>query len=262
MPKAGLFIIDEKHLLGQLESWLKDVTHVLRNVKGDSLKVKRCAPCLCLLNSAKCADPQQFKPTICYSTLRERSFHFLGGGRGWKTFWQNNLALLLAEKIIWPSLFVEKIFLLWYVAKNIIYRIDRGTETAVYQAWLLKKIWFSILCEKKIWFQMVCENISSFNINRKKKSAEKKSSTPLPQIMKWSLPYTHCWKMVTWFTFTDVSTHTVAAPSRAHATLRATWRHAKAELRGPSLFTHKELCASVGSGHTTARSRRHSSKEW
>ena len=67
------------------------------------------------------------------------SDHFIFGG-DWKTFWKNNLGLLLAEKkIIWPSLCVEKKILLWYVAKKLICRIDRGAETAVYQAWLFKK---------------------------------------------------------------------------------------------------------------------------
>ena len=42
----------------------------------------------------------------------------VGWGGGWKTFWKNNLVLLLVEEIIWTSLYVEQIFLLWYVAKK------------------------------------------------------------------------------------------------------------------------------------------------
>ena len=51
--------------------------------------------------------------------------------------------------------------------KKKIYRIDRGPETAVYQAWLLKKKSDLQFFVKKIWLQMVRKKKSSFNINWK-----------------------------------------------------------------------------------------------
>ena len=42
---------------------------------------------------------------ILASRSRWGSDHFIIGGGGWKTFWKNNLELLLPEKIIWPVKF-------------------------------------------------------------------------------------------------------------------------------------------------------------
>ena len=77
------------------------------------------------------------------------------------------------------------------IAKKVICRIEKGAETAVYQARLLKrKMWPSILVKKNLASYGVWRKKSSFNINWKKSSVEKKSSRLPPQITKWSL---HKW---------------------------------------------------------------------
>ena len=116
------------------------------------------------------------------------SDHFIIGRGGWKTFWKNNLALLLAEQnnlaqpVCWTIFFA----LIYCKKKIIIYRIHRGAETAVYQAWLVQKNLTFISLWKKIWLQFGVWKKSSFN--QLKKKSEKKSSLP-PPIMKWSLSY-------------------------------------------------------------------------
>ena len=116
----------------------------------------------------------------CQTIVRERPFHY--GRGGWKTFWKYNLALGLAKKnnlaqpVCWKCFFFALI-----CCKIIIYRIDRGAETAVYQAWLLKKkIWPSILYEKKIWLQMVCEKNTALTSAENNNLLKKMSSSPPP----------------------------------------------------------------------------------
>ena len=70
-------------------------------------------------------------------------------GGGLEDFLKNNLALLLAEKNYLAQAVCWKKILFW-CCKKIIYRIDRRAETAVYQAWLLKKRHLTFNCVKKI----------------------------------------------------------------------------------------------------------------
>ena len=67
--------------------------------------------------------------------------------------------------------------------KNI-YRIDRGAETAVHQAWLFLKIWPLISLRKKILASNGVRVIPppSFNINWKKNLLKKKPSSSPPRL--------------------------------------------------------------------------------
>ena len=78
------------------------------------------------------------------------SDHFIiWGGAGrvfekiiWRCFWP--------KKIIWPSLYVEKIFLLWYVAKKkSCLHPENNVNIFDLKHDYKKIIWLSILCEKK-----------------------------------------------------------------------------------------------------------------
>ena len=78
------------------------------------------------------------------------SDHFIIGRGAGRLFEKNNLALFLVEKTNSAQSVCWKFFCFDMLQKKIMYRIYRGAETAVYQAWVLKKIWPSILWKKDL----------------------------------------------------------------------------------------------------------------
>ena len=109
------------------------------------------------------------------------SDHFIIGGGGWKTFWKNNLALLLAEKSNLAQPVCWKNFLFWYVAKKIIlpqpWKLKKDLASTLRIKF--KKILPSILSEKKKSGFKWCVNKNPALTSTEKNNLPKKTPSSL-----------------------------------------------------------------------------------